>query len=414
MATTNNWNAVCLAGVTGTALAEAPTPQERAFFVAAAEHYSRNFLSGFADDGYCTEGVGYWNYGFGHYLMLAETVHQATGGRVDLLADERAHRAALYGTRIEIVDGVCPAFADCDVDARPSDTFLWYISRHWGLGMRRLEGAKTRSAPGSLISTALFAFPSSASATQPAADPWPGPGPRTWFEQAGIFLARPGDRRDCRLAVGLKGGNNAEHHNHNDVGSYLVVVGSKPVLVDPGAEVYTARTFSSRRYDSKVLNSFGHPVPLVAGQLQRTGAEAHGQVLRTDFTPDADTVTFDISSCYTVRALRKLQRTFVYSRREAGSLTVTDTAAFSSPQDFGTAVITFGKWQQLAPERLRIEDEGQAVEVAIQVTGGEFTVKAEEIHEDLVAKRTPTRLGINLTKPASECTITLTITPATR
>jgi hypothetical protein len=258
----------------------------------------------------------------------------------------------------------------------------------------------------------LFAFSNSASQTQPAAEPWPGPGPRTWFEQAGIFIARPGDRPKCRLAVGLKGGHNAEHHNHNDVGSYVVVVGSRPVLVDPGSEVYTARTFSLRRYDSKVLNSFGHPVPRVAGQLQRTGKEAQGRVLRTDFTPDADTIAFDISSCYEVPALQKLKRTFVYSRRAAGMLTVTDEATFSTPQDFGTAVITFGKWQQLAPDRLRIEDRDQAVEVAIQVTGGEFTIQAEEIHEDLTAKRPPTRLGINLTKPATQCKISLKIIPA--
>ena len=51
----------------------------------------------------------------------------------------------------------------------------------------------------------------------------------------------------------MKGGHNAENHNHNDVGSFVVALGRATPLVDPGSEVYTARTFSPRRYDSNVL-----------------------------------------------------------------------------------------------------------------------------------------------------------------
>jgi len=32
-------------------------------FAAAAEKYVENFLAGFTPDGYCSEGLGYWNYG---------------------------------------------------------------------------------------------------------------------------------------------------------------------------------------------------------------------------------------------------------------------------------------------------------------------------------------------------------------
>lgn len=67
--THNNWNAVCLAGVTGSALAILESKADRAFFVAAAEKYIPNFLSGFTSDGYCTEGIGYWNYGFGFFYF---------------------------------------------------------------------------------------------------------------------------------------------------------------------------------------------------------------------------------------------------------------------------------------------------------------------------------------------------------
>ncbi|MGA2656463.1 MAG: DUF4038 domain-containing protein [Verrucomicrobiota bacterium] len=86
----NNWNAVCLSGLTGAALALEASPQERARFVAAAQHYIQFFLRSFTPDGYCAEGVGYWNYGFGHFLMLGEAVRQASGGAIDLFADPAA------------------------------------------------------------------------------------------------------------------------------------------------------------------------------------------------------------------------------------------------------------------------------------------------------------------------------------
>jgi hypothetical protein len=184
------------------------------------------------------------------------------------------------------------------------------------------------------------------------------------------------------------------------------------VLVDPGPEVYTSRTFSKRRYDSNLLNSFGHPVPLVAGQLQQAGAQARARIVRTDFTDDDDTLVLDLTSAYDVPNLNKLERTFVYSRTHQGSLTVTDEATFSKPETFGTALITLGAWRELSDNRLRVEEGGQAVEVAISATGGKFRIRQDKIREDATIPRTPTRIGINFVKPAAQCTITLTIAPA--
>jgi hypothetical protein len=271
----------------------------------------------------------------------------------------------------------------------------------------------------------MYSFPNSASRTPPAQAGSDGPGVRSWFDQAGILICRPAPSSACRLGVALKGGHNDEHHNHNDVGSFVVVLGDKPLLLDPGGEVYTARTFSGRRYESNVLNSFGHPVPLVAGKLQRTGRQAHARVVRHDFSADSDTLVLDISSAYDVPELKKLERTFVYSRLGSGSLTVTDEVVFSRPCDFGTALVTFDDWQELSPSSLRIHDQTEALGVNIaargadlgspnpkdRVWGGPLKVQAQTIQEDLSTPREPARLGINLTQPVTEAVISLTITP---
>jgi hypothetical protein len=412
MASTNNWNAVCHAGVIGAALEQIESPQERALFVAGAEKYIQNFLAGFTDDGYCSEGLGYWNYGFGHYVLLAETLRQATGGKLDWMTWPQVKAPARFGANIQIMNGISPAFADCHVDAKPSPAVMYYVNRRFGMGLTQYDELDLSLVQGSLFEAMLYSFPNSASATAPAKEAAKGPGLRTFFEQAGILIGRPAAGSECRMGVALKGGNNAEHHNHNDVGSYVVVVGDRAVLLDPGAETYTARTFSSRRYESKLLNSFGHPVPVVAGQLQKEGRESQALILGTDFSDQADTLRMDIASAYRVPDLKTLERMFIYSRKGTGSLTVMDRVEFEKPETFGTALITLGKFRQVGDNLLLVMEGGEAVLVDINTGGEEFALKAEPIEEDAPVK--PIRIGINLVKPVKSATITLRMTPSVK
>ncbi len=410
----NNWNAVCTAGVTGAALATIDGRKRRAFYVAVAERSMPYFLSGFTADGYCSEGLNYWNYGFGHYTLLAETVFQATGGRIDWFAGPRVREVALFGRRMEVLPGVYPAFADCSVKARPDVATMAFLSRRLGLGLTDVEKRGLLLAdgvPSGLFELGLLGFPNSATAKEAAGEAAPQQPLRDWFAEAGILICRPGSENPKGMGVALKGGHNAEHHNHNDVGSFVVALAGGTPLLDPGGEVYTARTFSAKRYESNVLNSFGHPVPRVAGKLQRTGRAAQGKVLKTAFTDRADTLVLDLRSAYDVKELNKLVRTFVFSREGSGCLTVTDEVEFASPQEFGTALITFAKWRREGDAALIVGEGSQSVRVETAARGGEVKLSGEEIKEDCHGGH-PTRLGIDLAGPAATAQITLQIRPA--
>jgi hypothetical protein len=420
-----NWNSVCLAGVTGAALTSIESPQRRAFFAASAEKYIQYFLQGFTPDGYCSEGVGYWNYGFGHFVMLAETIKQATGGKVDLLAPERIRPIALYARRMEILPGVYPAFADAHVGVKPDQVLMDFLNRRFGLGWKEYEKTSAESDLRSriqLFKLSIFEFNRKSEPSPPAplpkgegsisAQPGISAQPlRDWFSDAGILICRPKPGSIHALGAALKGGHNAENHNHNDVGSFVVALGDGTPLLDPGSEVYTARTFGPKRYDSNVLNSYGHPVPRVAGTLQVIGREAQAKILKAQFTDDADTYVMDISSAYKVDDLKILVRTFVFSREGAGKLTVTDEFEFERPENFGTAIITFSKRQQPAPDRLIIGEGKEAVEAVVSATGGKFRIDSQEIKENLPDKNVAVRLGIDFTKPLQKGSITVTITP---
>jgi hypothetical protein len=414
MTITNNWNAVCHSGVVGACLATVDDRRTRAEFIVSAEQCMNYFLSGFTADGYCSEGLGYWNYGFGHFVTLTENVYQHTGGGVDFMLRPDTRAPAAFGARIMIINGVAPAFADCEVYPEAAPQIVWYGNKRFGLGLKGIEElSRIKPARRYLSEEVLYRSIDVAELEKRA--PKDGgtvedvAGLRTWFDRAGILISRPAVGSDCRMGVALKGGHNAEHHNHNDLGSYVVVIGRKCMLLDPGREQYTARTFSAKRYESKLLNSYGHSVPVVAGQLQREGAAARAKVVRTAFTPEKDTIVFDLTSAYPVAELARLERTFEYSRAGKGSLMVSDHVTFKSPQLFGTAMITLGKWSKQADGTLLVREGTEAAVVTIDAGGAKYAVAGEEIKEN--APVTPTRIGVDLEGKVGEATVRVTITP---
>lgn len=409
LTTTNNWNAVCLAGVTCAALAVLPDRKDRAFFVAGAERYSRNSVEGFNADGYCTEGPGYYNYGFSNYIVLRERLWQTTGGKLDLFADPKIRKIAMYGPNITIINNICPAFADCRFVTSISTEILWYCSRVLGLGLSQYDNLSFVTA-GTLNKGSMHAFPNSAIQTKPATTSATTSGIRSYFDSTGVLIVRPTPGSPCKMAAALKGGHNAEHHNHNSVGSYALVVGREYLVGDPGGPwAYTDKTFGPERYTLyKSLASYGHPVPLVAGIQQKEGITSRARVTKTDFTPETDTFTMDISSAYPVPGLKQLSRTFRYSRTGQGELSIQDDFALSEPGDFETALVTHYDWKQVSPDTLEFSHGEEKVQAVIH-SPVPFTITSEKIDEN---QPVFTRIGIRLTSKTAQGTVTITFKPS--
>ena len=195
---------------------------------------------------------------------------------------------------------------------------------------------------------------------------------------------RPARDSSCRMAVSVKGGNNDEPHGHTDMGTFVVVIGKEPVILDPGLEVYTARTFSKDRFNKQPAELLRpSSAAYRRGNCRRLGPwEFHATVLSTQFTDAGDTCVMDLKAAYSVPASTKLMRTFAYDRTGAGQFTVTDEVAFSAPERFGSALITYGKWRQEADGSLLLWQSKEAVKVVIDAGGAAFTVTAEMIDEN--------------------------------
>ena len=406
---TNNWNAVCLSGITGAALTAIPDKGERAKFVALAEKYIQNFLAGFHNDGYCTEGIGYYNYGFGRFITLRENIHQATQGRIDLFGHPKINKIASFLPNMEILPDTYPAIADCPINARPGKNIMYYTSRNLGMGLAQYDQLSLLGAASDLVADVMYVFPNTASQSLPRKKGQePGAALRSYFDVAGILTVRPAPGSSGNLGAVLKGGKNNEHHNHNDLGSYTIAVGKEVLMGDPGIIPYTAKTFGPERYSYKTIDSYGHPVPFIARQEQRPGAEAQAKITLTQFSPERDRFEMDITSAYAVAGLRSMIRKFDYQRKGQVRLEVHDEFAFAAPQVFETALITRAKWKQVAANQVLLSGEKGKLLATIQAPKGGFTILAEEIIEE---KSIPyTRLGIRLNQPLAAGTVTVTYT----
>ncbi|HLP26418.1 MAG TPA: heparinase II/III family protein, partial [Acidobacteriota bacterium] len=405
----NNWNSVCHAGVVGTALAALPSRSERALVVGWAELNLAYYLKGFTPDGYCSEGVGYWNYGFGHFAMLSETLRRATNGVSVPLSGDHALRVAAYPWGLRILPGVFPAFADMNVAERPSTWFgalavMQVYPKPLGMKSWSLSVNDVRTQM--IYESAMKVFLPLLTEGLPAAPAPQVNGDHYWFPDAQVYTGRAAPD----FGAAIKGGHNNEHHNHNDVGSFVIARGDRAVLVDPGLEIYTKRTFSDQRYISKVLNSYGHSVPVVAGELQQFGRKFAAQVVSSSFSEQEDIVVLDLAGAYAVPALKSLVRTFTLRRGAKPEIVITDAVEFTTPSKFEGALITFEKYRERGSGVLTVGTGVSALRVQVE-SSAPWKLRPETIDENLPGGKKPTRLGLALDAPVTTARMSITVRP---
>ena len=436
--TTNNWSAVCHAGTVAAALNAIDSPEDRAFFLAAADYFSENyFMNGFTNDGYCSEGMGYWDYGVGNFIQLGALCREATQGKLNLFRYPKMHAVLDYAPTLEITRGNYAVFSDCSMTARPSARYVGYLSRviKGGYADFEVRGLGRNIHFSRMVEAVAFGgdeeitFDPELLALQDSKDANAVPKLtlpiRTEFADAGVVICRPDPSVKKRyFATAFKAGNNNEMHNHNDVGSYTLIMGdaSDPKAGvffpsrDPGGEKYTKRTFSSQRYVGELLNSFGHPVPKIAGQLQSTGAKARGVVFEKSFSDEKDVFAEDFTSAYPVETLAKATRRFEYGRArgdDQGYFQIEDYVAFKdgAKETVETAIITFEKFElEENGDGIRVKYANAACDVNAKDKDGnalkliaETTIVGEN---DPSVGRKPTRIAFKFAEPIAEGTIT--------
>lgn len=275
-----NWLAVCAGNVAGALFYEdgVAFSEQKARLKGALLRY----LDGFPADGWCSEGLEYWNFGFGAFVRIAELCFP------ELLSHPKACAVAAYPQRCFLKGNVAAAFSDCPADGRADRGLVNFLSRRYGLPLLTEEETYIRAENCAWLPLSRGLRDGFATA-------------KTHAPEGGVFGGSVAIAHRAAYSFAVKAGDNAEEHNHNDVGSFVVTAEGGQIVAELGQPMYDRDYFSAKRYENLAASSLGHSVPIVNGAGQCAGKKYGGAL-------SADGLRVEFAGAY--KNCKKLVRTF--------------------------------------------------------------------------------------------------------
>lgn len=315
----HNWNAVCAGGI-GSACIYLMAGKEEERLQKCLDRLCNSlkyYLDGFEEDGACMEGIGYFTYGMTYFVGFAEQLYRYTNGKADLFANEKLKKIAQFQQKMYFQGGQTISFSDGEMKAKFRMGLTKFLSEKY-------EGVSVpeETLAADFETDTCYRFMGLCRDYLWTKDETVCEGETNAvrhdilpFAQWSICGSTNG------VGMAIKGGHNAEPHNHNDVGSFLYIVDGEQLITDLGAGEYTKEYFGAGRYEILCNSSMGHSVPLPNGKTQQSG-EWHRA---TAFSADGKGNTnISFSAAYPIGNIRHLERETQFSL-EDGTLLVTDT-----------------------------------------------------------------------------------------
>ncbi len=290
----NNWTPWILSNVLAAGHIWGMNPDARASMMLA------RWLDSIPEDGGIDEGVAYWNMAGGALLDCLEHLNA-----LDRCSEPKIRALAAFPLHAHIEGDYFLNFADCDGKPYLDGERLYTFGKRTDNPSVAALGAYLENRRGSLFSVETPEFyrvlcrlftPMERVTEVPLPGDVTLPDLMVWI------------RRRGRLYAAMKGGHNAESHNHNDVGTFVLYADGEPVVLDVGNMTYTGRTFRDEtRYTLWNTRSANHNVPLIGNHEQAAG-KAH---CAKSACFGADEVCMDIGAAYPMEAgVRSFARSF--------------------------------------------------------------------------------------------------------
>jgi len=328
----NNWTPWCVSNCLTAVLLMEPDRERRLAAVLKALRSLDRFLEVYHSDGGCDEGPSYWGRAGASMFDCLNLLWQATGGLVDVWDEPLIQNMGRYIYRVHIAGDWFVNFADCPARVGIPAHLVYLYGRRIGDDGLVAMGAgfhREQSAAGRHLGRAaglLRRLPATFATAQVDALSLGYPYVRdVWMEGLQVMTAREREGSAEGLFLAAKGGHNAESHNHNDVGQFIVYHDGQPVLVDAGVERYTAKTFSPQRYEIWTMQSAYHNLPTIGGLQQVPGHTRAAAGTHYEMDDSVARLRLDIAPAYPQEArLSRWNRTCELRRGGQAAVLVRD------------------------------------------------------------------------------------------
>jgi hypothetical protein len=271
----NNWNPWINSNVLACVLILEKDPVRRLKIVHKIMDSIDIFMEPYPSDGGCDEGPSYWGRAGASLFDCLELLHSVSNGKINIYHLPLIQQIGKYIYRTYIGDPYFINFADASAKMRIEPATVYRYGKAIGDNTMQQFAAFTAKVTG-FGSTAIPGSFGCLNRQLPALflvkemltmEPREPLIRDVWLPNIQLMAARSnsGSKEDFYLAA--KGGHNDESHNHNDVGNFIIYFNGHPVFIDAGAQTYTAKTFSSKRYDLWNNQSAYHNLPSINGRL---------------------------------------------------------------------------------------------------------------------------------------------------
>lgn len=367
--------------------------------------YLDNFINCCPEDGGCDEGPTYWNAGVGCLFDSLELLEDITDGYVNIYSEPLIKALGEYEARANITGKYFVNFADSRSTCMLDGNMLIRYGKKCNSDILVSFGENMLKLRGAVLDTALI-YRSLRSLTTPNLDlsaVTPKAATDTYFKNLEIMILRDSEIPDEGTFLAIKGGNNGESHNHNDVGSFIVYRNGLPVLIDAGVGEYTRQTFSADRYKIWSMQSLYHNVASF-GALGQTAGRQY-KAADAVYDKDSRSLTLELAGAYTPEVgVESYIRT---ASLKDGVVTVTDSVKLSEAKEIDFIFMTH--------REPKLENNGKILltEGCVLNFDTSLTPKIEIV--DPVGMDTKTLWGtevlyrIHLATVAKECEYTFTV-----
>ncbi|MBU3743276.1 MAG: hypothetical protein FGM61_01850 [Sediminibacterium sp.] len=335
----NNWNPWIHSNWLLSTLLLEKNNKRRAEMIHQSMQGLDSYLNSLGNQGSCDEGPAYWFAAGASVFDCLELLYSGTKGGVNIFSEPLIKSMAGYITKVHIGDRYFVNFADADPTLSPDGIFLYRMGitlqdsalikmGSWAYQKFTLQAKKN---PGSGIGNMKHRFMFNLLSVQKinTGPIFYQPITDSWMEDVQVLTAR--SKQNLFLAA--HGGHNAESHNHNDVGDFIVYLKGEPVIIDAGRGNYTARTFSSKRYELWFTQSNYHNLPLINGYAQLAGRNFAAKDVTCTITPEQAQLSMNISAAYDSKAGIKEWKRQISLDRKNEIINLRDQYALLQPPD---------------------------------------------------------------------------------
>jgi hypothetical protein len=188
----------------------------------------------------------------------------------------------------------------------------------------------------------------------------------------------------------------------------------KPCLIDLGREEYTAKTFSSKRYEIWTMQSGYHNLPIINGTEQMQGEKYKAK--NSTFTVNSKSATFstDIAGAYTEDALvNRWIRSYTLNRGK--NFIISDKYELTGLKGITSSnLLTYCKVSQVKPGMLKLEGDGFTLNMSYNPKIVTPKIEYIKVTDNSLKRYWPdgvTRITMEFVSPGLKGVQTLTFTP---